>query len=45
VAEFWNPTGFVIAGIFAVTWAVALSVWHFGKIEQKWDTGKAVAPD
>jgi high-affinity nickel-transport protein len=36
-----NKAGFVIAGIFAVTWAVALSVWHFGKIEQKWDTAKA----
>jgi len=39
-----NKAGFVIAGIFAVTWAVALSVWHFGKIEQKWDTAKAAAP-
>ncbi len=35
-----NKAGFVIAGIFVVTWAVALSVWHFGKIEQKWDTAK-----
>ena len=40
-----NKAGFVIAGIFGVTWAVALSVWHFGKIEQKWDTAKAAAPD
>ena len=40
-----NKAGFVITGIFAVTWAVALSVWHFGKIEQKWDTAKAAAPD
>src|SRR5215472_11310824 len=39
-----NKAGFVIAGIFVVTWAVALSVWHFGKIEQKWDTAKAAAP-
>jgi nickel/cobalt transporter (NiCoT) family protein len=38
-----NKAGFVIAGIFVVTWAVALSVWHFGKIEQKWDTAKAAA--
>jgi high-affinity nickel-transport protein len=36
-----NKAGFVIVGIFVVTWAVALSVWHFGKIEQKWDTAKA----
>jgi nickel/cobalt transporter (NiCoT) family protein len=40
-----NKAGLVIAGIFVVTWAVALSVWHFGKIEQKWDTVKATAPD
>jgi high-affinity nickel-transport protein len=40
-----NKAGFVIVGIFAMTWAVALSVWHFGKIEQKWDTAKAAAPD
>ena len=40
-----NQAGFVIAGIFVVTWAVALSVWHFGKIEHKWDTAKATAPD
>ena len=40
-----NKAGFVIVGIFVVTWAVALSIWHFGKIEQKWDTAKAAAPD
>jgi nickel/cobalt transporter (NiCoT) family protein len=31
-----NAAGFVIAGVFVVTWAVALSVWHFGKLEQRW---------
>jgi high-affinity nickel-transport protein len=40
-----NKAGFVIAGIFVVTWAVALSVWHFGKIEHKWDTAQAAPPD
>jgi nickel/cobalt transporter (NiCoT) family protein len=40
-----NKAGLVIAGIFIATWAVALSVWHFGEIEQKWDTAKAAAPD
>jgi nickel/cobalt transporter (NiCoT) family protein len=34
-----NTAGFVIVGVFVLTWAVALSVWHFGKLEQKWDTG------
>src|SRR5450755_4525924 len=38
-----NTAGFVIVGIFVFTWAVALSVWHFGKIEQKWDPAAARA--
>jgi high-affinity nickel-transport protein len=32
-----NKAGFVIVGVFVVTWVVALAVWHFGKIEQKWE--------
>jgi len=32
-----NTAGFVIVGVFVVTWAVALAIWHFGRIEQKWD--------
>jgi nickel/cobalt transporter (NiCoT) family protein len=32
-----NKAGFVIVGIFVLTWAVALAIWHFGKIEQKWE--------
>ncbi|MBV9855036.1 MAG: HoxN/HupN/NixA family nickel/cobalt transporter [Streptosporangiaceae bacterium] len=39
-----NKAGFVIVGVFVVTWIVALAIWHFGKIEQKWDTRQAV-PD
>jgi nickel/cobalt transporter (NiCoT) family protein len=31
-----NALGFVIAGLFAATWAVALAVWRFGRIEEKW---------
>ena len=38
-----NKAGFVIVGIFVVTWAVALSIWHFGKVEQKWDLAAAKA--
>jgi nickel/cobalt transporter (NiCoT) family protein len=37
-----NTAGFVIVGVFVATWAVALSIWHFGKIEQKWDANQAV---
>ncbi len=38
-----NKAGFVIVGMFAGTWAVALAVWHFGKIEQRWDAGQRTA--
>jgi nickel/cobalt transporter (NiCoT) family protein len=40
-----NTAGFVIVGVFVVTWAIALSVWHFGRIEQKWETSRAAAAD
>ena len=36
-----NYVGFAIVGLFVVTWSVALAVWHFGKVEQKWDAGLA----
>src|SRR6516225_192234 len=32
-----NTVGFVIVGVFVVTWVVALCIWHFGRIEQKWE--------
>ena len=35
-----NTAGLFVVGVFVVTWAVALGVWHFGRIEQKWE-----APD
>jgi len=38
-----NKAGFVIVGIFVLTWAIALSIWHFGHIEQKWDVAAAKA--
>jgi high-affinity nickel-transport protein len=28
--------GFAIVGLFVVVWAVALGVWRFGRIEQRW---------
>ncbi len=31
-----NKLGFIIVGMFVATWAVALSVWHFGRIEERW---------
>jgi nickel/cobalt transporter (NiCoT) family protein len=38
-----NTAGFVIVGVFVLTWVVALSIWRFAKIEQKWDTANATA--
>jgi len=32
-----NTAGLFIVGVFVVTWIVALCVWHFGRIEQKWE--------
>jgi nickel/cobalt transporter (NiCoT) family protein len=31
-----NTAGFVIVGLFVVTWAVAVAVWRFGRIEERW---------
>jgi high-affinity nickel-transport protein len=31
-----NTLGFIIAGMFVLTWAVALAVWRFGRIEERW---------
>ncbi|MEQ0559031.1 HoxN/HupN/NixA family nickel/cobalt transporter [Amycolatopsis sp. NEAU-NG30] len=28
--------GFGIAGLFVLTWVIALAVWRFGRIEEKW---------
>ena len=33
-----NQAGFVITGAFVVTWAVALLVWRYGRIEDRWST-------
>ena len=32
-----NSAGFVIVGMFVVTWAIALAYWRFGRVEEKWD--------
>jgi nickel/cobalt transporter (NiCoT) family protein len=31
-----NAVGFVVVGIFVATWAIALLVWRYGRIEEKW---------
>lgn len=34
-----NTVGFVIVGLFFATWVIALAVWKFGRIEEKWTAG------
>ena len=31
-----NYVGYAIVVLFVVTWLVALGVWHFGRIEERW---------
>jgi high-affinity nickel-transport protein len=31
-----NTAGFVIVGMFILTWLTALLVWRYGQIEKKW---------
>ena len=38
-----NKAGFVIVAMFVATWAVALAIWRYGNIEEKWDLDAARA--
>jgi high-affinity nickel-transport protein len=40
-----NTAGLFIVGVFVVTWIVALCIWKFARIEQKWDAGRTVPAD
>jgi nickel/cobalt transporter (NiCoT) family protein len=33
-----NTAGFVIVGMFVVTWGAALVVWRYAHIEEKWSS-------
>ncbi len=39
-----NTMGYWIVGLFVATWAVALAVWRFGHLEQRWDSHLATDP-
>ncbi|MGH7685205.1 MAG: HoxN/HupN/NixA family nickel/cobalt transporter [Candidatus Dormibacteria bacterium] len=32
-----NQAGLIIVGLFVATWVVALGLWHFGHVEQRWN--------
>jgi nickel/cobalt transporter (NiCoT) family protein len=31
-----NLVGYVIVGLFVLTWALALAIWRLGRIEERW---------
>ena len=34
-----NSVGYWIVALFVATWVVALAIWRFGRIEQRWESG------
>jgi len=41
-----NFVGFGVVGLFVLTWVVALLVWRFGRIEEKWSAGlRSASPE
>jgi high-affinity nickel-transport protein len=38
-----NKAGFVIVGVFVLTWVVALAIWRFGRVEEKWEAHTVTA--
>ncbi|WUD62833.1 HoxN/HupN/NixA family nickel/cobalt transporter [Nocardia sp. NBC_00511] len=34
-----NLIGYLIVGLFVITWAAAVLTWRYGRIEEKWSTG------
>ncbi|MGA9856270.1 MAG: HoxN/HupN/NixA family nickel/cobalt transporter [Solirubrobacteraceae bacterium] len=39
-----NALGFLLAGLFVLTWVVAVSVWRLGHIEERWSAHLAPSP-
>jgi nickel/cobalt transporter (NiCoT) family protein len=38
-----NTAGFIIVGMFILTWTVAMLIWRYGHIEEKWSARLRVA--
>ena len=38
-----NTVGFVVVGMFVGTWAVALLIWRYGRIEEKWGSAETAS--
>jgi high-affinity nickel-transport protein len=39
-----NYIGYAIVGLFVLTWLLALAVWRFGQIEERWTAGLRAGP-
>jgi high-affinity nickel-transport protein len=39
-----NNVGFFIVGLFVLTWIVALAVWRYARVEEKWSASLAPGP-
>ena len=33
----FSTLGYSIVGLFALTWALALAIWRWGRIEERWN--------
>jgi high-affinity nickel-transport protein len=40
-----NQVGYAIVGCFVLAWALALLIWKYGQIEEKWSAGSYRLPD
>ncbi|WP_063007666.1 HoxN/HupN/NixA family nickel/cobalt transporter [Nocardia kruczakiae] len=40
-----NLAGYLIVGMFALTWAIALLTWRYGRIEEKWTAAPRPHPN
>jgi high-affinity nickel-transport protein len=40
-----NTAGFVIVAMFIITWTVAMLIWRYGHIEEKWTSRLQAGPD
>jgi high-affinity nickel-transport protein len=34
-----NAVGYLVVGVFVATWALALAIWRYGRIEERWSAG------
>ncbi|MDT7655086.1 MAG: nickel/cobalt transporter (NiCoT) family protein, partial [Pseudonocardiales bacterium] len=36
--------GYIVVGLFLITWVLALSVWRIGRIEERWSPPEVESP-